>query len=61
MSLLMAATLFFALPLRSEDRRPLTMEEAVFSSRVYPASISRAKADSLLGIVPREPRVLAGR
>ncbi len=54
LSLLLAATLFSfsARPAGAQEGRLLTMEEAVFSSKVYPAGISRTKADSLLGIVP---------
>ena len=60
LSLLLAAILFsfFARPAGAQEGRRLTMEEAVFSSKVYPAGISRAKADSLLGIPSAdEPRV----
>ena len=60
LSLLLAATLFSfsARPAGAQEGRRLTMEEAVFSSKVYPAGISRAKADSLLGIPSAdEPRV----
>ena len=60
LSLLLAATLFSfsARPAGAQEGRRLTMEEAVFSSKVYPAGISRTKADSLLGIPSAdEPRV----